>query len=66
MTPAEIAAARKRLGLSLTGMAAALTEVGYRCDRQTYWRWEQGQQEPEQPAMLRLALERLAENARLE
>ena len=49
MTAAEVVAARKRLGWSLTRLGNALG-----VDRMTVWRWEHGDREP--PDYLRLAL----------
>jgi len=51
VTPADLAAVRARLGLSLDEMAAALG-----IDRMTWWTWEQGRKEPRQPVILERAL----------
>lgn len=49
MTPKQIRAFRKRLGLSLDAMAEALG-----VDRMTVWRWEKGKRTP--PPYLERAL----------
>lgn len=51
MTPADLAAYRARLGLSLDEIAGALG-----IDRMTWWSWEQGRKEPRQPVILERAL----------
>jgi len=52
MSPKEVRRARKRLGLTLDQMAAALD-----IDRQTWWRWEHGVRIP--PPFLWRAIEHL-------
>lgn len=56
MTPADLKAAREALGLSQNGLAERLG-----VSQSTVSRWEAGLMPIERPAMLRLALERLAE-----
>ena len=54
MTPAELRARRKCLGLTQTGLACALGVAG-----NTVARWERGEATIGNPELVRLALERL-------
>lgn len=54
MTPADLKATRKALGLTQAALAERL-----KVTRSTVWRWESGAVPPEHPEILRLALERL-------
>ena len=56
MTPTELKAAREALGLSQNRLAQRLD-----VSQSTLSRWEAGAMPIEHPAMLRLALERLAQ-----
>ena len=55
MTPADIRARRDALGMTQRAMAEALG-----VPLNTYARWEQGARQPENPSLLRLALDHLA------
>jgi transcriptional regulator with XRE-family HTH domain len=58
VTGAELKAARLALGLSQRGLAERLG-----VPQATIWRWEAGKTAVQQPRILRLALERLAQPA---
>lgn len=58
MTPAELRAARRALGLTQVALAARLG-----VPQATIWRWETGKHGIDHPEILRLALERLRDEA---